>query len=96
MNKQEISTLKAQFDTSIHHDNQANIEFCYARELMPILGYDRWENFLKVVDKAKIACTNSNITLADHFRDVTKMVPIGSGAERSSIIKNPHHGESDE
>jgi DNA-damage-inducible protein D len=46
------------------------------------LGYLRYENFLKVIEKAKIACTNSGFNVVDHFSDVTKMVYIGSGAER--------------
>lgn len=59
-----------------------SIEFWYARDIMIVLGYDRWENFSKVIDKATIACEASGIDVVNHFRDVTKMVLIGSGAER--------------
>ncbi|WP_257296929.1 hypothetical protein [Endozoicomonas sp. YOMI1] len=52
----------------------APIEFWYARELTSELGYDRWENFAKVVDKARNACKNSGNPQDDHFRDGTKMV----------------------
>lgn len=82
MNKQDITTLKQSFDQNIHQLEESGIEYCYARELMGLLGYDRWENFSNVIEKAKIACKNSNIDVSDHFRDVTKMVRIGSGAER--------------
>jgi DNA-damage-inducible protein D len=82
MDKQTISTLKQQFDAHVHHIEDTSIEFCYARELMLVLGYDRWENFANVVDKAKNACNNSKIDEENHFREVTKMVKIGSGAAR--------------
>jgi hypothetical protein len=49
---------------------------------MEILDYQRWENFSVVVERAKEACRNSGQEVADHFRDVTKMVTLGSGAER--------------
>lgn len=82
MNKQQIATLKQHFDQHTHQLDDSGIEFCYARDLMTLLGYDRWENFGKVVEKAKKSCENSVVPVKDHFRDVTKMVSIGSGAER--------------
>jgi DNA-damage-inducible protein D len=57
-------------------------EFWFARDLQGLLGYAKWENFAKVVDKAKIACETAGHSAADHFPDVRKMVDIGSGAER--------------
>lgn len=49
--------------------------------MMALRGYDRWKNFVKVIDKTKTSCENSKIELESHFRDVTKMVNIGSDAE---------------
>ncbi len=49
---------------------------------MSILQYANWQNFEKIIEKAKISCENSNINVLDHFIDVDKMVQIGSGAER--------------
>lgn len=57
-------------------------EFWYARDLQSTLEYADLRNFLKVIEKAKTACTNSGNFVEDHFVDVTKMVDIGSGAER--------------
>jgi DNA-damage-inducible protein D len=82
MDKQQLSKLKANFDEHLHLLEGVGIEFCYARELMSLLGYDRWENFSKVINKAKKSCENSKVEISDHFRDVTKMVNIGSDAER--------------
>lgn len=59
------------------------VEFWLARDLQPLLGYARWENFVNVVEKAKLACRNSGRPIPDHFRDVTKMVDVGSGAQRA-------------
>ena len=66
----------------IKHIDENGIEFWYARELMHILQYSNWQNFEKIIKKAKISCENSNINVLDHFIDVNKMVQIGSGAER--------------
>ena len=66
----------------IKHIDENGVEFWYARELMPILQYNKWENFEKVINKAKDACKNSGISVFDHFPDIRKMVQIGSGAER--------------
>ena len=69
----------------VKHVDENGIEFWYARELMPILQYSNWQNFEKIIDKAKISCKNSDISVSDHFTDVSKMVKIGSGAYRKQI-----------
>ena len=51
-------------------------------DLCSLLGYKLWQNFTKVIDKAKEACANVGQQVEDHFIDVNKMVVIGSGAER--------------
>jgi DNA-damage-inducible protein D len=66
----------------IKHIDENGGEFWYARELMEVLEYNKWENFEKVINKAKDACENSGVTLLDHFPDVRKMVQIGSSAKR--------------
>ena len=50
--------------------------------LLPLLGNSKWDNFLKVVSKAKTACELSGHQIADHFADVGKMVDLGSGSQR--------------
>ena len=58
------------------------IECWSARKLQLLLGYSKWENFSKVIDKAKIACEKAGSLVSDHFPDVRKMVYLGSGSER--------------
>ncbi|HEU0265810.1 MAG TPA: DNA damage-inducible protein D [Geobacterales bacterium] len=57
-------------------------EFWFARDLMGLLGYAKWENFVKVVDKAKIACQTAGHKVADHFPDVRKTIQMPKGAEK--------------
>lgn len=83
MDKKRVEQIKEQFDLIIHSDTSAQVEFWYARELMSLLGYDRWENFDKAISRALDSCKTSGIEVSDHFREVTKMVTLGSGARRS-------------
>ena len=70
---------------SIKHIDEKGIEFWYARELMKILEYSKWENFRKVIDKAMIACENSGFSIKDCFPDVRR--PIISGKGKKDFIK---------
>jgi DNA-damage-inducible protein D len=47
-----------------------------------LLGYSKWENFLKVIEKAKLACENAGKKTENHLHDIRKMVQIGSNNER--------------
>lgn len=82
MDKKKIEQIRKQYDLIIHDVDDTNIEFWYARELMMLLGYERWENFDKAVHRAMESCETSGVEVSDHFREVTKMVELGSGAKR--------------
>ena len=83
MDKNRISQIKTNFDAAIHRLDETDVEYWLARELMPLLGYDRWENFDKAVHRAMESCETAGIQSSDHFREVTKMVELGSGAVRN-------------
>lgn len=83
MDKEKIKQIRQQYDLIIHNNEDAGIEFWYARELMSLLGYERWENFDKAVCRAMESCETSGIAVSDHFREITKMVELGSGAKRN-------------
>ena len=70
---------------SIKHIDGDDVEFWYARELMKVLQYSNWQNFEKIINKAKISCENSDVSILDHFTDVNKMVQIGSEDYREQI-----------
>ena len=80
----EIDKNNKSFE-NLKHIDENGIEFWYARELMSVLQYSNWQNFEKIINKAKISCQNSNISVLDHFIGVSKMVQIGSGAYRQQI-----------
>jgi hypothetical protein len=61
-------------------------EFWLARDLQGLLGYSKWENFAKVIDKAKIACQTAGHNVSDHFPDVRKMIPMPE--EYVLLVKN--------
>lgn len=82
MDKKTIYAMKNAFDEMVKTTQEESVEFWYARDLMALLGYDRWENFHKAIERTIDSCKASEIEPADHFRSVTKMVQIGSGAER--------------
>jgi DNA-damage-inducible protein D len=52
-----------------------------ARDLLPLLGYTRWENFANVIEKAKMACESAGVPPSDQFLDITKGIAAGKGAE---------------
>lgn len=68
---------------SIKQLNPYDQEYWSARDLMLLLGYGRkWQNFEAVIEKAMIACHETGNIVQNHFTDASKMVTVGSGAER--------------
>lgn len=83
MNKELIIQMQSQFDELAKpHPDEPSVEFWFARELQEPLGYARWENFLTAIHRAIESCKTTGYDPDHHFRGVTKMVPLGSGAER--------------
>jgi len=86
MDKSSILQYKKTFDGIVRHidgdDSSEQIEVWFARELQPILGYSRWENFQVAIRRAIESCISQGVRVEDHFREVTKMVDLGSGAKR--------------
>lgn len=82
----ETKQLKLLYKTldDIRHEN--GVEFWYARELYPLLGYIRWENFETAINRAKEACKKSGGNAETHFRDITKMVNIGGSEAVREIL----------
>lgn len=80
MKTEEIKELFSLFEAAA--SELEGVECWSARELQSLLGYTKWENFEKVILKAKDACRNAGELIENHFPDIRKMVEIGSNTER--------------
>lgn len=74
MKKEQIQELFKQFEGICYLYN--DIECWSARELQGLLGYSKWGNFEKVINKAKEACSQAGEQVIDRFPDVRKVIPI--------------------
>ena len=86
MDIQRINQYKNTFDSivkTISDDNQNQVEVWFGRELQGLLGYARWENFSVAINRAIESCKSQGVNVDDHFREVTKMVQLGSGSKRN-------------
>ncbi|MBQ0022573.1 MAG: DNA damage-inducible protein D [Prevotellaceae bacterium] len=86
MDRQSIITYKESFDTIANYitgdDGNEQVEVWFARDLQSVLGYARWENFQTAIGRAVDSCKSLNVNVNDHFREVTKMIPLAKGAQR--------------
>ena len=58
------------------------IECWSARDLQPLLGYEKWSNFNEVIHRAKESCKNTGQEPKYHFADAGKLIEAGKGARR--------------
>lgn len=86
MDIQSIQQYKSSFDAIASYiegeGGKEQVEIWFARDLMSQLGYSRWENFQTAINRAVDSCNSLGVNVDDHFREVTKMVKLGSGSER--------------
>jgi DNA-damage-inducible protein D len=83
MDKDLVVRLHSSFEEMVQRHAEDGPEFWCARDLQILLGYARWENFANVIDKAITSCETAGCVKTDHFRGITKMVDLGSGATRA-------------
>ena len=80
MKTEEIKQLFLLFEAAA--SELEGIECWSARELQVLLGYSKWENFEKVIQKARDACNNAGEEILYHFPDVRKTIAMPKGAEK--------------
>ncbi len=80
MKAEEIKELFKKFEEAAQEVE--GIECWSARDLQTLLGYAQWRNFELIIQKAKVSCSSVGENIAYHFADVSKMLTIGSGAEK--------------
>jgi DNA-damage-inducible protein D len=83
MKTETFEVLQNQFDAISQRIPGEDVEFWFARDLQEPLGYARWENFQTAIKRAIESCETTGYAPDNHFRGVTKMVKLGSGAERA-------------
>lgn len=84
MKKELIKSLAENFESYAHTTSQG-VEFWFARDLQHLLGYEKWDNFLQVIEKAKVACVMAKRSISDHFADVGKTIKMPKGAEKEIL-----------
>ena len=83
-NESLISSPHKDFE-GIKKIDENGFEYWEARELMPLLGYEKWSNFEHIViEKAKSSCSNSGQRIEDHFADIGKMIRIAVGSPKET------------
>jgi DNA-damage-inducible protein D len=80
MKKEFIADLFEKFENASYLFEE--IECWSARDLQSILGYSKWDNFSKVIDKAKVSCDNAGELVSNHFADIGKMIDLAKNAQR--------------
>lgn len=72
----DLELTGSPFDSLRLTDDSA-VEYWSARDLMPHLGYEKWENFAAAIERAELACNNSGHQAPDHFRGARKVMDGG-------------------
>lgn len=80
MKRERISAIKQDFDSIVKMEQ--GVEYWTARELMPRLGYDKWENFESVIKRAIESCRTSGVNPDDHFGRVVEVVIVGKNTPK--------------
>ena len=73
----EVINYSGKLFEQIKHIDEENREYWLARELYKILEYSTWQKFVSILEKAKEACTNSDVNIDDNFNHVVKIVKTG-------------------
>jgi len=72
--------LRVQKNFESIKQTSGELEFWSARDLMPMLGYIKWQKFTEAINRAKEACRSSGQKIEDHFTGAGKPITGGKGA----------------
>lgn len=87
----ELDYANKSFEDIKHIDDDGQ-EYWSARELMPALGYAKWENFFKVIEKA---CRAAATTRGEQYYNINDWLPevrkpIANGKGREDYLSDYH------
>ena len=80
-NKDNIPELQSPFDQLREVDGDGK-EWWNSRKLARVMGYGKYWNFERVIAKAQAWTSQKGYPLIEHFREITEMAELGSGAIR--------------
>jgi len=69
------------FDALRREDDHGQ-EYWSARDLQPLMAYDKWENFLRVIERAIRSAENTGTYSDQSFSRTQETVPQGGGAPK--------------
>ena len=76
----KLEIIKSYFENFNKYVYEADgLEFWFARDIQTLLGYSSWQNFMKVIEKAKEACKNSGVIVEDNFANTVRAVNMPNG-----------------
>ena len=81
----ELEKINETIFESIKHVDDGGNEYWYARELQYILGYKQWRSINELIERAKVACKESENNVNYHFAVYRKMINLAKGATRNVI-----------
>src|SRR2546423_3283255 len=83
MKRELITKLAQKLEKLVHKETATGTEFWLARDLQRVLGYVRWSNFEKVINKAIMSCELAGNDASDHFLPVDKIEEVASKTTRN-------------
>lgn len=79
---QNLENYKEKIFENIKHIDEYGCEYWEARELQKVLGYNKWENFMKVILNALQVCITTKGSSDDDFLEVRKIVKAGATSKK--------------
>ena len=76
-----VPELKSPFEQLREVDAEGR-EWWNSRKLARVMGYGKYWNFERVMDKAMAWTTQKGYSITEHFREIREMAELGSGAVR--------------
>jgi len=81
----EIKEYTEKVFEDIKHIDEFGNEYWLARELQKVLGYHQWRSISDLIERAKVACNESNVSIENHFAVQRKMIKLAKGAKRNVV-----------
>ena len=81
----EIKEYTEKLFEDIKHIDENGNEYWLARELQNVLGYHQWRSINELIERAKVACKESEFNIEDHFALHRKMIKLAKEATRNVV-----------